>query len=77
VTIVVRIDRTVTIAHNKLIIIDDDTVVAGSFSWTTAANSKNAENVHIIRGSHFLADRDAAYFLERERVSEPLREPAN
>ena len=45
----------------------------GSFNWTTAANSKNAENVHILRGARALAARNAAYFLDRERVSEPYR----
>lgn len=71
--IAVRIDRTVTVAHNKLIVIDDGTVVTGSFNWTTAANTKNAENVHVIRGARALAERNAAYFLAREAISEPLR----
>jgi phosphatidylserine/phosphatidylglycerophosphate/cardiolipin synthase-like enzyme len=69
----VRIDRTVTVAHNKLIVIDDSTVVTGSFNWTTAANTKNAENVHVIRGARGLAQRNATYFLEREAISEPLK----
>jgi phosphatidylserine/phosphatidylglycerophosphate/cardiolipin synthase-like enzyme len=65
----VRLDRSVKIAHNKLIIVDD-TVVTGSFNWTQTANRRNAENVHIIRGSKALADLNASYFLDRERVSE-------
>lgn len=66
----VRIDRTVRIAHNKLILIDTDTVIMGSLNWTRAGNRSNAENVHIFRGVRQLADRHAAYFLEREAVSE-------
>jgi phosphatidylserine/phosphatidylglycerophosphate/cardiolipin synthase-like enzyme len=66
----VRIDRTVRIAHNKLILIDGDAVIMGSLNWTKAGNRMNAENVHILRGAKPLADRHAAYFLEREAVSE-------
>ncbi len=66
----VRIDRTVRIAHNKLILIDADTVLMGSLNWTKAGNTKNAENVHVFRGARALAKRHAEYFLEREAVSE-------
>lgn len=66
----VKIDRTVRIAHNKLILIDADTVIMGSLNWTKAGNTKNAENVHVFRGAGALAERHATYFLEREAVSE-------
>ncbi len=69
----VRIDRTVRIAHNKLILIDGDTVIMGSLNWTKAGNRMNAENVHVLRGAKPLADRHAAYFLERELVSETYK----
>jgi phosphatidylserine/phosphatidylglycerophosphate/cardiolipin synthase-like enzyme len=36
-------------AHNKVIVIDRETVVTGSFNFTYAAEKKNAENVLIIR----------------------------
>lgn len=71
--IAVRIDRTVKVAHNKLIVVDESTVVTGSFNWTTAANSKNAENIHVIRGARALAATNAAYFIERENVSAVYR----
>lgn len=70
VGIPVKIDRTVRIAHNKLILIDADTVILGSLNWTNAGNTKNAENVHVFRGAGALANRHAEYFLEREAVSE-------
>ncbi|MBA4419430.1 MAG: phospholipase D family protein [Syntrophus sp. (in: bacteria)] len=41
-------------AHNKVMVIDRDTVVTGSFNYTYGAESKNAENIIIIR-SHDLA----------------------
>lgn len=69
----VRIDRTVRIAHNKLILIDGDTVIMGSLNWTKAGNRMNAENVHVFRGAKPLAERHAAYFLEREAVSETYK----
>jgi phosphatidylserine/phosphatidylglycerophosphate/cardiolipin synthase-like enzyme len=42
------IDNTVAIAHNKIMIIDDSTVITGSFNFTQAAQKRNAENVFIV-----------------------------
>ena len=42
------IDSNHAIAHNKVIIIDGNTVITGSFNFTKAAESKNAENLLII-----------------------------
>jgi phosphatidylserine/phosphatidylglycerophosphate/cardiolipin synthase-like enzyme len=44
------IDANHAIAHNKVMIIDDETVLTGSFNFTKAAQEKNAENLLIIRG---------------------------
>jgi phosphatidylserine/phosphatidylglycerophosphate/cardiolipin synthase-like enzyme len=43
------IDSKHAIAHNKIIIIDRETVIAGSFNFTKAAEEKNAENLLIIK----------------------------
>ena len=43
------IDNKPAIAHNKVMIIDNHTVITGSFNFTKAAQNKNAENVIIIR----------------------------
>jgi phosphatidylserine/phosphatidylglycerophosphate/cardiolipin synthase-like enzyme len=43
------IDATHGIAHNKVMIIDQETVITGSFNFTKAAEESNAENVLIIR----------------------------
>lgn len=67
----VLIDRSVRIAHNKLILIDNDTVVVGSLNWTKSGNTKNAENVHVFRGARFLAAQHEAYFQSRAAISEP------
>lgn len=44
----VRIDKVLGIAHNKVIIIDEQKVITGSFNFTNAADKRNAENVIII-----------------------------
>lgn len=50
-----RIDVKHAIYHNKVMIIDDNTVITGSFNFTKAAETKNAENVLIIRDNPRLA----------------------
>lgn len=45
----VRIDSEHTIAHNKVMVIDGETVITGSFNFTKAAEEKNAENLLILR----------------------------
>ena len=44
-----RIDTAHAIAHNKIMIIDGETVITGSFNFTKAAEEKNAENLLVIR----------------------------
>jgi phosphatidylserine/phosphatidylglycerophosphate/cardiolipin synthase-like enzyme len=43
------IDAVHGIAHNKIMIIDRDTVITGSFNFTRAAERNNAENLLIIQ----------------------------
>ncbi len=43
------IDSAHAIAHNKIMVIDRETVITGSFNFTKAAENKNAENLLIIR----------------------------
>jgi phosphatidylserine/phosphatidylglycerophosphate/cardiolipin synthase-like enzyme len=43
------IDARHAIAHNKIMIIDKETVITGSFNFTRAAEEKNAENLLIIK----------------------------
>jgi phosphatidylserine/phosphatidylglycerophosphate/cardiolipin synthase-like enzyme len=51
-------------AHNKVMIIDaasaDSAVITGSYNWTHAAQSKNAENVLILRHNPEIANAYAA-----------------
>jgi phosphatidylserine/phosphatidylglycerophosphate/cardiolipin synthase-like enzyme len=43
------IDANHAIAHNKIMIIDGETILTGSFNFTKGAQEKNAENLLIIR----------------------------
>ena len=43
------IDPAHAIAHNKVMVIDKETVITGSFNFTKAAEEKNAENLLVIR----------------------------
>ena len=43
------IDAEHAIAHNKIMVIDKETVITGSFNFTKAAEEKNAENLLIMK----------------------------
>ena len=44
-----KIDSQHAIAHNKVMVIDEETVITGSFNFTKAAEEKNAENLLILK----------------------------
>ena len=43
------IDAQHAIAHNKIMVVDKETVITGSFNFTKAAEEKNAENLLILK----------------------------
>jgi phosphatidylserine/phosphatidylglycerophosphate/cardiolipin synthase-like enzyme len=57
------------IAHNKIIILDDTLVLTGSFNFTKAAESSNAENLLVIRDPK-LAERYIANWREHQSHAE-------
>lgn len=65
------IDYKVRIAHNKVMIIDESTVITGSFNFTTAAQYNNAENLLIIQSSE-LAKQYLANWKQRQSVSKKV-----
>lgn len=65
----VRIDDKVMIAHNKVIVIDGNTVLTGSFNFTKGAQEKNAENVFIINGDSDIAKAYSENFGRRWQLS--------
>ena len=54
----VKIDSQHAIAHNKVMVIDAETVITGSFNFTKAAEDNNAENLLVIHDK-VLAERYA------------------
>jgi phosphatidylserine/phosphatidylglycerophosphate/cardiolipin synthase-like enzyme len=71
----VKIDARHAIAHNKVMIIDGETVITGSFNFTKAAEESNAENLLVIRDKK-LAERYTENWQEHERYSEVYTEKA-
>lgn len=45
------IDAEHAIAHNKIMVIDGETVITGSFNFTKAAETRNTENLLIIKNA--------------------------
>ena len=64
------LDEKHAIAHNKVMILDEATVITGSFNFTKAAEESNAENVLILRSPE-LASRYTQQFIEHRRHSTP------
>jgi len=60
----VNIDKLPGIAHNKVIIIDLQKVITGSFNFTRSADARNAENVIVI-DDKVIADRYVQNWLLR------------
>ena len=65
----VRIDVVHAIAHNKIMIIDGENVITGSFNFTKAAEEKNAENLLVIHDKRS-AERYIRNWKEHERHSD-------
>jgi phosphatidylserine/phosphatidylglycerophosphate/cardiolipin synthase-like enzyme len=64
------IDARHAIAHNKIMVIDAQTVLTGSFNFTKAAEENNAENLLVIHDPALAATYIANWHLH-ERHSEP------
>ena len=64
-------DDKVAIAHNKVMVIDSQLVVTGSFNFTKAAQERNAENLLIV-DSPALAKLYTQNWLKRESASEKI-----
>jgi phosphatidylserine/phosphatidylglycerophosphate/cardiolipin synthase-like enzyme len=51
--------------HHKVIVIDGETVVTGSYNFSKNAETRNNENLLIIKGNREIAE---AYLAEFERI---------
>jgi len=66
-----QVDTGVASAHSKIMVIDRDAVITGSFNFTEAAQKKNAENVLLIKGHPDVADSYAKNWERRLKASRP------
>jgi len=66
----VSIDAAHAIAHNKVMVIDSETVITGSFNFTKAAEEHNAENLLVLHDKE-LAARYADNWRKHRAHSEP------
>lgn len=64
------IDTRHAIAHNKIILIDGFVVMTGSFNFSKAAETSNAENLLVIRDAK-LAERYIVNWQEHQGHAEP------
>ena len=64
------IDAQHEIAHNKVMIIDDEMVITGSFNFTKNAEEHNAENLLLLRSKELAAEY-AEKWREHEQHSDP------
>lgn len=73
----VFLDATHAASHNKIVIVDGAdavaTVITGSYNFTHAAQSKNAENVVVISGNRQVTDRFVENFALQRGQSTPWR----
>ena len=66
----ISFDRKHAIAHNKVMVIDQRTVLAGSFNWTASAQARNAENLMAVN-SRQAAQEYAENWLTHLAHSQP------
>lgn len=64
------IDDKHAIAHNKIIIIDKQVLITGSFNFTKSAEERNAENLLVINGNKPLAEKYIQNFMTHKAHSE-------
>ncbi|MEY2622446.1 MAG: hypothetical protein RIT26_2266 [Pseudomonadota bacterium] len=68
--VTLRQDGAHAIAHNKVMVMDSEVVVTGSFNFTNAAETRNAENLLILR-SQSLAQAYRDNWLSHWRHARP------
>ena len=62
----VVIDRSRGTMHHKVIVVDEETVITGSYNFSKNAEKRNNENLLIIKGNREIA---AAYLAEYRRIT--------
>jgi phosphatidylserine/phosphatidylglycerophosphate/cardiolipin synthase-like enzyme len=80
-----RIDAQHAIAHNKVMVIDGEVVITGSFNFTKSAEHSNAENLLVIRDKALAekytanwekhAEHSEVYEGRQEKTEKTVQEP--
>lgn len=65
------IDSAFKIAHSKVMILDQSTVIAGSFNFTKSAESSNSENLLLISHAPDLAKKYTAVWNQHRALCTP------
>lgn len=68
----VLIDDKHAIAHNKVMVLDEETVITGSFNFTRSAQERNAENL-LVLSDKVLAARYTENWHKHEAHSKHYR----
>ncbi len=71
--VTVLIDAEHKTANNKIILIDNRTIITGSYNYTKAAEEKNAENVLIIKRHKALFKKYLANYEKHKSHARPFR----
>nr|WP_230440373.1 MULTISPECIES: phospholipase D family protein [Wolbachia] len=67
----IYIDYKPAISHSKIMIIDNQKIITGSFNFSDAAQKKNAENLLIITGDSPLVEQYIENWEDRQSHSKP------
>ena len=67
----IYLDTRFAASHNKIVIVDGTTVITGSYNFTLAARSRNAENVVVISGNRAITGRFVDNFEYHRSQSTP------
>lgn len=59
----------IRIQHNKVMIIDNELLLTGSYNWSRSAEIRNAENLLFIKHSPLLITKYKSYFVGRKKLS--------
>lgn len=71
----VLIDAEHEVANNKIMLIDDDTLITGSYNYTKAAEEKNAENLLIIKNHPEVFGKYSANYDAHKAHAKPYQRP--
>jgi phosphatidylserine/phosphatidylglycerophosphate/cardiolipin synthase-like enzyme len=71
----VFIDATGGLMHHKFAVVDDATLLTGSFNWTKGGDEENAENLLVITGKSKLTKAFSDEFQKQLEKAKPYERP--